>query len=139
MLIEIRKAIAEKLKTLNINIVANDIKSGFDKPAFFVQSNLISMESDENFNTNIVSINIHYFPESRTELECLKMCDKLQKLFVVTLKTENRILTINDKSYETYDNVLQFKFNMTFTTENEVETSGVGGELGIMEELHINY
>ena len=112
MLIEIRKAIVAKLKTLDIKVIANEIKSGFDKPAFFIQSNLVNQDSDIDMNVNLVMVNIHYFSKDKTELDNLKMIEKLKKLFIVTLKTDSRVFTLTEKSYEIYDNVLQFKFSI---------------------------
>ena len=36
-LVNIKKAIVAKLKILGVNVIANEIKSGFKKPAFFVK------------------------------------------------------------------------------------------------------
>ncbi len=132
MLIEIRKAIVAKLNTLGVQVIANEIKSGFDKPAFFIQSNLVSQDSDVDMNVNLVMVNIHYFPKDKTELENLKMIEKLKKLFIVTLKTDSRVFTLTEKSYEIYDNVLQFKFSIRYTDENEVE------ENEPMQEIEFN-
>ena len=130
MLIEIRKAIVAKLKTLDIKVIANEIKSGFDKPAFFIQSNLVNQDSD--IDMNLVMVNIHYFSKDKTELDNLKMIEKLKKLFIVTLKTDSRVFTLTEKSYEIYDNVLQFKFSIRYTDENEVE------ENEPMQEIEFN-
>ncbi len=132
MLIEIRKAIVAKLKTLDIKVIANEIKSGFDKPAFFIQSNLVNQDSDIDMNVNLVMLNIHYFSKDKTELDNLKMIEKLKKLFIVTLKTDSRVFTLTEKSYEIYDNVLQFKFSIRYTDENEVE------ENEPMQEIEFN-
>lgn len=132
MLIEIRKAIVAKLKTLDIKVIANEIKSGFDKPAFFIQSNLVNQDSDIDMNVNLVMVNIHYFSKDKTELDNLKMIEKLKKLFIVTLKTDSRVFTLTEKSYEIYDNVLQFKFSIRYTDENEVE------ENEPMQEIEFN-
>ncbi len=131
-LVEIKKAIVAKLKSLCVNVIANEITSGFKKPAFFVQLMPIGEESDADMNSNTLTVNIHYFSEDKTDLDNLKMVDALRKLFVVTLKTDSRTLTLSDKRYEIYDNVLQFKFDIRYTDENEVE------ENEPMQEIEFN-
>lgn len=131
-LVEIKKAIIDKLKPLGVNIIASEIQSGFKKPAFFVQLMVISEESDADMNVNTLTVNIHYFSEDKTDLDNLKMIDTLRKLFVVTLKTDSRTLTLSDKRHDIYDNVLQFKFDIRYTDTNIVE------EHEPMQDIEVN-
>ena len=60
-IIDIKKAIVTKLKVFDINIVANDIRSGFEKPAFFVQLMPIGEDVNNDISINTLTVNIHYF------------------------------------------------------------------------------
>ena len=116
-IIDIKKAIVTKLKTFDINIVANDIRSGFEKPAFFVQLMPIGEEVNNDISINTLTANIHYFSKDKTDLENLKMIDKLKKVFVNKLEVNDRTLVISDKRYDTDDNILQFMFDIRYTEE----------------------
>lgn len=116
-IIDIKKAIVTKLKTFDINIVANDIRSGFEKPAFFVQLMPIGEEVNNDISINTLTANIHYFSKDKTDLENLKMIDKLKKVFVNKIEVNDRTLVISDKRYDTDDNVLQFMFDIRYTEE----------------------
>lgn len=120
-LVNIKKAIVAKLKTLDVNVIANEIKSGFKKPAFFVQIMPIGDETDISISTSTVTINIHYFSKEKTEIENLKMLDKLKKIFINKLEVEDRVLTLYEKRYDIDDNVLQFKFDIRYTESAYVD------------------
>lgn len=120
-LVNIKKAIVSKLKTLNINIVANEIRSGFDKPAFFVKLVPLSEDTDIDLSTSLISVNIHYFSEDKTELDNLKMVDKLKSIFINCVEVEDRTLTIYNKRFDINDNVLQFMFEFNYTEALEKE------------------
>ena len=116
-IIDIKKAIVTKLKSLDINIVANDIRSGFEKPAFFVQLMPIGEDVNNDISINTLTVNIHYFSKDKTDLDNLKMIDKLKKVFVNKLEVNDRTLVISDKRYDTDDNILQFMFDIRYTEE----------------------
>ena len=116
-IIDIKKAIVTKLKVFDINIVANDIRSGFEKPAFFVQLMPVGEEVNNDISINTLTANIHYFSKEKTDLDNLKMIDKLKKVFINKLEVNDRTLVITDKRYDTDDNVLQFMFDIRYTEE----------------------
>ena len=116
-IIDIKKAIVTKLKVFDINIVANDIRSGFEKPAFFVQLMPIGEDVNNDISINTLTVNIHYFSKDKTDLDNLKMIDKLKKVFVNKLEVNDRTLVITDKRYDTDDNILQFMFDIRYTEE----------------------
>lgn len=121
-MIDIKKSIVEKLEPLG-KIIANDIRSGFDKPAFFIQLMPLGDTPGVNISTITLMINIHYFPNDKIELENLKMLDNLRKIFIHTLKCGDRVFTLSDKRFDIIDNVLQFTFDIRYTEEtlNEFE------------------
>ncbi|MCC0648482.1 DUF6838 family protein [Clostridioides sp. ZZV15-6598] len=134
-IVSVKKAIVEKLKSLNIKIVANEIRSGFEKPAFFIQIIPIEMASDPSFLNSTLLVNIHYFSKEKTELENLKMIDKLNVLFQdCVLEIDGGELTIEEKSVEIYENVLQYKFNLQVVEIIEEDES----KYELMKELEMN-
>lgn len=139
-IVDIKEAIVKKLKYIKgVNIPAQEIRSGFDKPAFFVQ--IMPLGTVSNSDTQDVSINvyIHYFPESKTELENLKMIDKLNSLFVTTLKVKEDILTLYDKNSDIEDNVLQFGFTIRYTEVTPIALDEEIENYECMEELDMNF
>ena len=111
---DIVKAINTKLKTIgSVNIISDDIRSGFEdkKPAFFLQLTMIASSESEA----IFTANIHFFPKSRTQLELLKMNDRLNDLFGdFTLQvTEDEKIHIDEIRADFIENVLQYRFDVT--------------------------
>lgn len=132
-IVDIKKAIVTKLKPLGINIVANDIRSGFKKPAFFVQIMPIGEDVNSDISINTLTINIHYFSEDKTDLDNLKMIDKLKKIFVNKLEINDRTITISDKRYDIDDNILQFRFDIRYTEEVNRESIDTYDSMGDMK------
>ena len=71
-LVSIKKAIVSKLKKIGIPIISSDIRSGFAKPAFFVQLMPISNDSYNGYQERIITVNIHYFSKDKTDLDNIK-------------------------------------------------------------------
>ena len=136
-LVSIKKAIVSKLKKIGIPIISSDIRSGFAKPAFFVQLMPISNDSYDGYQERIITVNIHYFSEDKTDLDNLKMDDKLNSLFVTTLKVDDRVLSLYGKRSEIDDNILQFKFDLRFTESTPIPIDEEVEEYKNMEELYI--
>lgn len=132
-IVDIKKAIVTKLKPLGINIVASDIRSGFKKPAFFVQIMPIGEDVNSDISINTLTINIHYFSEDKTDLDNLKMIDKLKKIFVNKLEINDRTITISDKRYDIDDNILQFRFDIRYTEEAYKESIDTYDPIGDMK------
>ena len=116
-IIDIKKAIVSELKKTGIPIISSDIRSGFAKPAFFVQLMPIGEDVNNDISINTLTANIHYFSKEKTDLDNLKMIDKLKKVFINKLEVNDRTLVITDKRYDTDDNVLQFMFDIRYTEE----------------------
>ena len=110
-LVDIARAVNEKLKPLNIPIVSDDIRSGFERPAFFVQLMVIANSE----SSTMIAITIHYFPTDKKQLELLKMTDKLNEIFsdyTINLACEDAI-SISEISIDMIDNVLQYRIDTT--------------------------
>lgn len=73
-IVDIKKAIVKKLKYIKgVNILANDIRSGFNKPAFFIQLMHLGTDSNCDIQESMVNAYIHYFSDDKTDLSNLKM------------------------------------------------------------------
>lgn len=113
-LIDIKKGIVDKLSPLG-RVISTEIRSGFEKPAFFVQMMPLGDVTNCNMTTTTIMVNIHYFSKEKTDIDNLKMLDKLRKQFVNVIPCGDRNLTISDRRYDTIDNVLQFTFDIRYT------------------------
>lgn len=114
-LMQIKKSIVSKLENLGIHIIATEISSGFEKPAFFVQLQFFNRNNSKNLSDTLITFNIHYFSKEKTDLDNIKMLDKLNDLFVDSLDVDGDIFTLENIEGEIYDNVLQFKFDLKIT------------------------
>ena len=115
-LVDIKKAIVAKLKILGVNVIANEIKSGFKKPAFFVKITPLNTNSGSDMHEKLITVNIHYFSDDKTDLDNLKINYELEKIFFNSLKVVNRVLTLYEKRSE-IEEILQFKFDIRYTEE----------------------
>lgn len=154
-LVSLKKAIVSKLKSVNVkvddavvgkailedenyNIVAKEIRSGFNKPAFFIQIMPISNNTYDFYEEKTITVDIHYFPKDKTYIDNLKMIDILNDLFKNILYVENRKLTIYEKRQDIDDNVLQYKFDLRFSDEVESDEIDQDENYEYMQELYIN-
>ena len=133
---DIKKSINLILKNnfKNIKVHAGEVKEGFIKPSFFVQ---LFIENTDLFSTTInensITIEIIYFGVDETELENLKVYEKLKKLFNLPITINNRkILPRNVRA--DFKDVLSFRFNIKFFDDVEIE----GEDYEKMGELDIN-
>ena len=111
---DIALAVNRKLEPTGVPVVADDIRSGFEKPAFFVQLTTVSDKED----ASIITVNIHFFPENKTQLELFKMTDKLNEIFkdyLIQIGKEG--LKIDEIRTDYIDNVLQYKFDLRIEYE----------------------
>lgn len=82
-ILDIKRAINSKLEDIeNVEIYGNEVKEGFERPSFFVQ---FFMEDDDLFSysvtENFIIVEIVYFSKEKTQLDNLKMYEKLKKSF----------------------------------------------------------
>lgn len=133
--VDIKKAVIDvlKLKASAVKVVATEELSGFDKPAFFVQTMPVSDTSSIDYEEKLLSINIHYFSSEKTDLANLKMIDQLNQAYFNTLKIGNRVITLSNKRHQITDNVLQFKFDLEFL--NDLDAIEVNGQWLMPTEL----
>lgn len=113
----ILKAINNLLKVNlpEVNRISDEIISRFKKPAFFTQLNSTSEKDFNDYLEKSVTINIIYFSDVDSNVDNVKMIDKLNSIFKNKLEIEDRVLTISEKRYSLIDNILQFKFDLDFS------------------------
>lgn len=126
--VAIKKSIIDtlKVKASGISVLANEELSGFKPPAFFIQLLPISDTPGIDYEEKLLTVNIHYFSDEKTDLANLKMIDQLNVAFFNTVKIGDRTITLKGKRHQIIDNVLQFKFELEFL--NDVEMVEINGE-----------
>jgi len=119
--VDIKKSVIDVLeaKASTVQVVANEELSGFKPPAFFVKMMPIGDAAFIDYAEKLLTINIHYFSAEKTDLANLKMLDQLNQAFFNTLKIGGRVITLKSKRHQIVDNVLQFKFDLDFTTDTD--------------------
>ena len=125
-ILDIKKAINMKLKKSDlgdIKIYGSEVKEGFVRPSFFVQlfienSDLFSYNTTENY----ITVEIVYFGKEKTELENLKMYEKLKKSFSEPLEISDRKI-LPDKIRADFNEILSFKFNISFYDDAYIKKS----------------
>ncbi len=113
---DIQKSITLKLKDLDIEVYANDVKEGFNTPCFFV-----NIEKYENSleNSNMVKkyldIYIRYINENILDTERLEVTEKLDNLFIKILEVKDRVFTIHNKSFSKGEkDYVEFNFGIEY-------------------------
>lgn len=136
-LVDIKKSINQVLKTNfpDIKLYADEVEEGFTRPSFFTSIIPIIFNYDTtNYSSNKLMVVINYFSENETELENLKMIDGLKKAFGMTLKVNDRYITLQEIRTDITDGVLQFKFDLNFFDGVEITKE----EYEIMKQLNMN-
>ena len=113
---DIQKVITLKLRELNIEVYANNVKEGFNTPCFFV-----NVEKFENSleNSNCVKryldIYIRYINENISDIEKIEIIEKLENLFLKTLSVNDRVFTLHNKSFSKVENdYIEFNFGIEY-------------------------
>lgn len=123
---DIQKVIISKLKELNIDVYANDVKEGFNRPCFFV--NIEKFENSfENSNCvkKYLDIYVRYINENTTDIEKIEIIENLENLFIKTLSVNDRVFTLHNKSFSKGENDVELNFGIEYYEflEDEEETN----------------
>ncbi|APH19183.1 phage tail terminator family protein [Clostridium botulinum] len=121
-ILDIKKIINSKLSDIeNVKVYGNEVKEGFERPSFFVQ---LFMENNDLFSysvtENFIIVEIVYFSKENTQLDNLKMYEKLKKSFSSPLESDNRKI-LPQKIRADFNDVLSFKFNLNFYDDAYIE------------------
>lgn len=113
---DVKKAIIDKVKSLNIKIYANNTKEGFDTPCVF-----ISIEKYENRleNSNTVKkyLDIYIRYIDKDEINQLDVIDKINLLFLRTLEVKDRVFTLHNRNNLFRDDCVELNFDIEFFEE----------------------
>lgn len=116
---ELKKAINDVLKVAlpTIPLYAGDITEGFDRPSLFTKfEQMYRTDYKDGFKREITVI-VYYFPENRNnyELEVLKVQEKLENAFRLSVIVKDRVVHIvDDVGSEVIDGVLQMVFDLEY-------------------------
>ncbi|ACQ51878.1 hypothetical protein AGE29_06675 [Clostridium botulinum] len=121
-ILDIKKVINSKLSDIeDVKVYGNEVKEGFERPSFFVQ---LFMENNDLFSysvtENFIIVEIVYFSKENTQLDNLKMYEKLKKSFSSPLELDNRKI-LPQKIRADFNDVLSFKFNLNFYDDAYIE------------------
>ena len=114
---DIQKAVVKRLKENGFNVVADDVKEGFSRPAIFVgtyPSEITRLCGGMERVTDVVSM--FYYPKAETRVQCMFGANHIRNLFMYrTLDVQNRKFTIEELTNEIDENnVLSTEFELTY-------------------------
>lgn len=120
---DIRKAINSRLQTKfpNVEINSNDVKEGFARPSFFVETEGQRKGLAEHIDRDI-SVTVYYFPTDQYEnaIELLDIQEQLELAFDLKFKVLERWLNIEDTSIVKTDGVLNMSFSLEFNDARDI-------------------
>lgn len=89
------------------------------KPCFFVKILILKYEKFTYSSDLVLGIHISFFPETKTEFECLKTMDILNEIFVTNnVIIDNNIVEIDDLDAEVKSGFLRYSFKFEI---NDIE------------------
>lgn len=142
-LIDIKKAINSVMRDNfpDHKLYADDIREGFKRPCFFIELLPVARDNEGGgFYSRRVSVVINYFSKKGTDLENIKMQDRLEQIFSQALKIKDRVITINSTNGYITDSVLHFSFNIDYLDSiDKTEQYGYDPYAELMQELEINF
>lgn len=140
-LVDLKKSVIQLLKAKfpNIPVVAQSVKEGFDKPAFFVQVLPVkTMLNNERLFTERALVVINFFAKNQTKeeqdavsLENLKMNEGLKFALFPNLKVNDRSITINEIDAKEPDGFLSVSFSVRY-----IEAFEIVDDSELMQELN---
>jgi len=115
ILIDIKKAIAERIKSIGGVVVASEVKEGFAKPAYFIDILPSDIETQNVFyELATVNVEIRYIPLLETTEACIIVSQTLKAMFADPLKVDDRYLNAEGLTFEMDASALILNFNITF-------------------------
>jgi hypothetical protein len=120
-----------------IEVQESDVEQGFQRPSFFISLPDVNRDSRKYYSLRSMTIRIYFFPTDRYvySLEVLDVQQKLEELFDLTLKVEDRVITISNTSSMVVDKVLEFDINIEYY-EKPLPDGSI--EPPVMQELNID-
>ena len=127
---DIKTRLSEILTDNGFNVVAEEIREGFDKPAVFVTVFPASAEklSSGGATEQITdSVEIKYIPADETVEACIDAANTMKRLFYYsTFDIQDRHLTVEQIEFEIEKTILYVYFDISFIqlveTDEEYDT-----------------
>lgn len=113
--VDLKKAVNDNLKLYfpSINRISGELKEGFPKPAFFSAIQPISVRNTHlNYVDCLIGVTIVYYPEKESELENLKIQEKLYRAFGLTLFVKDQAFLLEQKATDYLEGAFQVRFNI---------------------------
>lgn len=144
-LLDIQKSISRKLnsKFSDHYIYVEEVKKGKKVPSFFINIMPVNTDNFATYKDKLVNIDIMYFGKNETNEENLNMTNSLESLFNMTLKIQDREITIQSLNFKTVDNILHCGFSLDFTDieaeekYDDIELGYTSETITTMQELEI--
>lgn len=131
---DIREVCVSRLAAAGFNVIAPEVKEGFDKPAVFVNvypSTVTLAGVDLEYVAD--TIEIRYIPTEETTQNCAEAAVKIRDCFMYrTLDVQNRHFTVESMETDIDDHILNVYFDVNYTQETPN-----GEEYDTMEELRL--
>ena len=134
-ILDLKSSIVQVLKDnfKDIKIYSSDVKEGFDRPGFYAKVVPITTDYEtDNFSSHRQMVLINYFNGEGSELDSIKVNDKLINAFGMTLEVGQRHFLCRNVRSEYIDSVLQFRFDLVYYTDTAKEdTQEVAKEIEV--------
>ncbi|APM40547.1 phage tail terminator family protein [Clostridium kluyveri] len=138
---DVKDAVALKLsKEFQQNIVYDEqVRQGFEAPAFFVQLIPINTTRSSFFTKNpTLVVDIHFFPREECNDELYDMQDKLENSFIIGIQVKDRFINIQKTEYEIVDFVLHFQINLDYLVSIRDVINKDNENTQLMGEINLN-
>jgi hypothetical protein len=138
---DVKDAVALKLsQEFKENIIYDEqVKQGFDPPAFFVQVIPIGTTRSSLLTKNpTLTIDIQFFPETECNDDLYNMQDRLENSFISGIQVKDRFITIIKTEHAIVDFVLHFQLDLDYLVSIRDEVKKGQENIKKMGEIHFN-
>lgn len=132
---DIVKSVIDVLKSdFKLPVYANEVKEGYKEPCFFVRIYPVSSDTEtRNHMRTDLRIEVSYYSDTDDTVANMEIVQRIRKAFGITLKTNDRTLTIHDTEVDKIDDDI---YEFTFST-SYLELVNFDTEPEVAKELHI--
>jgi hypothetical protein len=114
---DIKDAVTLKLSTEfpKINVYDEEIRQGFNPPAFFIELIPINTTRANFFTKNpTLIVDVQYFSKEESNDELYDIADSLERSFKFCIQVKDRVLNIMKIEYKIVDFVLHFQISLDY-------------------------
>ncbi|AZV57927.1 DUF6838 family protein [Clostridium sp. AWRP] len=138
---DIKDAVSLKLSSefKEYEIYDEEIRQGFDPPAFFIQVIPISTVRSNMFTKNpSLTVDIHFFPKTECNDDLYDMENKLEQSFVNGIKVKDRYIDILKTECQIVDFVLHFQISLDYLVSIRDQINKDTQNYELMKEVQFN-